>query len=71
MEFEAVASGRDVAVAFDIVKKAGAWFSYNDEKLGQGREKAKEYLQDNPTILAEVEAKVREKLKPAEITEEQ
>ena len=61
----------DVAVAFDIVKKAGAWFSYNDEKLGQGREKAKEYLQDNPTILAEVEAKVREKLKPAEITEEQ
>ena len=61
----------DVAVAFDIVKKAGAWFSYNDEKLGQGREKAKEYLQANPTILAEVEAKVREKLKPAEITEEQ
>ncbi len=61
----------DVAVAFDIVKKAGAWFSYNDEKLGQGREKAKEYLQANPTILAEVEAKVREKLKPTEITEEQ
>jgi len=56
----------DVAVSFDIIKKAGAWFSYNDEKLGQGREKAKEFLQDNPTILAEVEAKVREKLKPTE-----
>ena len=56
----------DVAVSFDIIKKAGAWFSYNDEKLGQGREKAKEFLQANPTILAEVEAKVREKLRPTE-----
>jgi len=56
----------DVAVSFDIVKKAGAWFSYNDEKLGQGREKAKEFLQANPSILAEVEAKVREKLKPVD-----
>ncbi len=59
----------DVAVSFDIIKKAGAWFSYNDEKLGQGREKAKEFLQDNPSILAEVEAKVREKLKPADVVE--
>lgn len=56
----------DVAVSFDIIKKAGAWFSYNDEKLGQGREKAKEFLQANPTILAEIEAKVREKLRPTE-----
>ncbi len=52
----------DVAVSFDIVKKAGAWFSYNDEKLGQGREKAKEFLELNPELLAEIEAKVREKL---------
>ena len=59
----------DVAVSFDIIKKAGAWFSYNDEKLGQGRENAKEFLQDNPSILAEVEAKVREKLKPADVVE--
>ncbi len=56
----------DVAVSFDIVKKAGAWFSYNDEKLGQGREKAKEYFLANPKVLEEVEAKVRERLKPAE-----
>jgi len=56
----------DVAVSFDIVKKAGAWFSYNDEKLGQGREKAKEFLEANPKILAEVETKVREKLQPKE-----
>ncbi len=52
----------DVAVNFDIIKKAGAWFSYNDEKLGQGREKAKEFLEQNPDILAEIETKVREKI---------
>ena len=52
----------DVAVNFDIVKKAGAWFSYNDEKLGQGREKAKEFFEQHPEVLQEVEAKVREKL---------
>lgn len=52
----------DVAVNFDIVKKAGAWFSYNDEKLGQGREKAKEFFEQNPAVYAEIEQKVREKL---------
>ena len=52
----------DVAVNLDIVKKAGAWFSFNDEKLGQGRDKAKEYLNSNPELLAEVEKLVREKL---------
>ena len=53
----------DVAVNMDIVKKAGAWFSYNDEKLGQGRDKSKEFLAENPDILKEIEQKVREKLK--------
>ena len=52
----------DVAVSLDIIQKAGAWFSYKEEKLGQGREKAKEYLEQNPDILAEVETLVREKL---------
>ncbi|MBQ8167980.1 recombinase RecA [bacterium] len=52
----------DVAVNLDIVKKAGAWFSFNEEKLGQGRDKAKEFLATNPDILAEVERLVREKL---------
>lgn len=52
----------DVAVSMDIVKKASAWFSYNEEKLGQGREKAKEFFETHPEILEEVEAKVREKL---------
>ena len=52
----------DVAVNLNIIKKAGAWFSYNDEKLGQGREKAKEFLEQNPEVLAEVETLVRQKL---------
>ena len=52
----------DVAVNLDIVKKAGAWFSFNEEKLGQGRDKAKEFLAANPDILTEVENLVRAKL---------
>ncbi len=52
----------DVAVNLDIVKKSGSWFSFNEEKLGQGRDKAKEYLAEHSDILAEVEKLVREKL---------
>ena len=52
----------DVAVNFGIVDKAGAWFSYNNEKLGQGREKAKEFLAENPDLLKEIEGKIRAKL---------
>ena len=60
----------DMAVEFNIVKKAGAWFSYNDEKLGQGREKAMDYLESHPEILGEVDAKVREKINPQPVAEE-
>ena len=52
----------DTAVNFGIINKAGAWFSYNDEKLGQGREKVKEFLTANPEVLDEIEGKVRAKL---------
>ena len=52
----------DVAVDLDIVKKAGSWFSFNDDKLGQGRDKAKDFLAANPDILNQVETLVREKL---------
>ena len=51
----------DLAVEENIVEKSGAWFAYNGEKIGQGRENAKEYLKSNPKIMAEVEGKVREK----------
>ena len=50
----------DLAVAKDIVGKSGAWFEYNDAKIGQGREAAKQYLVDNPKVLAEIEKKVRD-----------
>ena len=52
----------DLAVKYDIIHKSGAGFSYNDNRLGQGRDNVKSYLSDNPELLAEVEAKVRERL---------
>ena len=55
----------DLGVLHGIVGKAGAWFDYNDAKIGQGREASKKYLQDNPEVLAEIEAKVREKVAEA------
>lgn len=55
----------DLAVNLDIVNKAGAWFSYNGEKIGQGRETAKEYLKKNPDISKEIEEKVRDNFKVA------
>ena len=56
----------DLAVQHEIVGKSGAFFKYNDETIGQGRDKAKEYLKQNPEILSEIDAKVREKVKEAE-----
>lgn len=52
----------NLAVDNDIIDKAGAWFSYNNEKIGQGRDRAVEYLTNNPEICQEIENKVREKL---------
>ena len=49
----------DLGVNLDIVNKSGAWFSYNGERIGQGRENAKKYLEDHPEITAEIEKKVR------------
>ncbi len=49
----------DTAVNAGIIKKSGAWFSYEDQKLGQGRENTKLYLDENPALLAEFEKKVR------------
>jgi recombination protein RecA len=50
----------DLATEKDIVEKAGAWFSYNGEKISQGREAAKKYLEENPKVLEEIAKKVRE-----------
>lgn len=53
----------DLAVEMDIIHKSGSWFSYNDQKLAQGREATKQLLQDNVELCDEIEAKVREQLK--------
>ena len=50
----------DLASANGIIEKSGAWFSYNGEKIGQGRENVKQYLKDNPSLLEEIENKVRD-----------
>ena len=49
----------DLAANIDVINKSGAWYAYEGEKIGQGRENAKQFLADNPEICAEIEAKVR------------
>ena len=49
----------DLAANIGIVNKSGAWYAYNDGKIGQGRENAKKYLKENPEIAEEIEQKVR------------
>ena len=56
----------DLAVQYGVVGKAGAWFDYNDAKIGQGREQTKKYLKEHPDVLAEIDDKVRKKVKEAE-----
>lgn len=50
----------DLASDLDIIQKSGAWFAYKGEKIGQGRENAKQYLKENPAVLSEVEKLIRE-----------
>lgn len=54
----------EMATEMDIVKKSGSWFSYEDTKLGQGSEKTKAYLRENPTLLADIETKVKDRANP-------
>ena len=55
----------DMAVNLEIIDKSGAWFSYEGQKIGQGRENAKKYLAENPEIMAEVDKKVRDNFNQA------
>ena len=55
----------DLAVSLDIIEKSGSWFSYNGEKIGQGRENVKRQLAENPKFMAEVEKKVRDNFNKA------
>jgi recombination protein RecA len=56
----------DLAVEFEIIKKAGSWFSYGETKLGQGRDAVKALIKDNPELAEELELKIKEKIKEAE-----
>ena len=60
----------DLAVEHEILGKSGAFYKYNDQNIGQGRENAKRYLLENPEVMAEIEKKVRAKIRGEEITEE-
>ena len=53
----------DLGVECNIIKKSGSWFSYEDSKLGQGRDATKALLQDNPELCEEIEAKIMQALK--------
>ena len=53
----------DLGVNYEIIKKSGSWFSYNDTKLGQGRDAVKQLVADNPELMEELEVKIRETLK--------
>ena len=57
----------DMGVELGIVQKSGSWFSYNSDKLGQGRESVKQLMLDNPEMANEIEAKIREKIKEAQL----
>ncbi len=56
----------DMGTELGIINKSGSWYSYNDDKLGQGRESVKQLMLDNPELAAEIEAKIREKIKAAQ-----
>jgi recombination protein RecA len=56
----------DTGVKLGIIDKAGAWFSYNGDKVGQGRENSKIFLKDNPNVATEIEAKIRDYYKEHE-----
>jgi recombination protein RecA len=54
----------DLGSVHNIIEKSGSWYSYNSERIGQGRDNTRAYLQQNPQIAAEIEAKLRERLMP-------
>ncbi len=59
----------DLGVQFDVIKKSGAWFSYNDNKIANGREKLRQFLKDNPELMDEMIAKIRVAAKGAAVDE--
>jgi recombination protein RecA len=61
----------DMGVEAKLVEKAGAWYSYGEERIGQGKDNARGYLRDNPQVAAKLEAELREKFQPTEAVREE
>ncbi|MDD4320200.1 MAG: recombinase RecA [Acidaminococcaceae bacterium] len=59
----------DLGAEFDIINKSGSWYSYGDERIGQGRENAKDFLRKNPEMAAEIEVKIRKAALPEPVAE--
>ena len=59
----------DLGVELEIIQKAGSWFSYNGEKLGQGRDSVKQLIEDNPELAEELETKIKAKVNGEELEE--
>ena len=60
----------DIGVLLGIVEKSGAWFSYNGERIGQGKDNARKTLESNPALMAEIEQKIREAAKETDVSEQ-
>jgi recombination protein RecA len=52
----------DLGVELNVIQKSGSWFSYNGNKLGQGRDSVKQLIEDNPEMMEELEKKIKEKI---------
>jgi recombination protein RecA len=61
----------DMGVEAKLVDKAGAWYSYGSERIGQGKENARNYLKENPEVAKRLEAELREKFQPAEASRDE
>ena len=61
----------DMGVDAKLVEKAGAWYSYGSERIGQGKDNARTYLRENPQVAAKLEAELREKFQPTEVSREE
>jgi recombination protein RecA len=59
----------DLGVLHGLIDKAGSWYSYGDDRIGQGKENVREYLKANPETAAEIETKIRARLLPATVEE--
>ena len=57
----------DMGVEAKLVDKAGAWYSYGDERIGQGKDNSRQYLKDNPQVATRLEAELRDKFQPTEV----